>query len=240
MRIFSKHKDYYDSVQAYGADPITVYNRKKSIVEKNKTEQILKNPLIKNLIEQLPSISRSRNTDQYPALSDQAVIFFCGKFYLCFVFNYKETKNSYCYNFIQIEDVIRQWGSKKQKEFWFNKKSDTYLWHMPLKDQIPKIFDYMSKNQTNPYLLQLHHELGVPVFSLAFGQHAWEITLNPVLKQYRFYKIFDTYRAYQEISMFISGVLGGQSPPIVEISDQTRIDKHGFDEWSFRKGSSKK
>jgi len=64
--------------------------------------------------------------------------------------------------------------------------------------------------------------------------------INPVLKDYEFYKIFDSYQAFQEIQMFISGVLGSKEKDIIMIEDKYKIASHGFDKWSFRKEPEKK
>ena len=39
----------------------------------------------------------------------------------------------------------------------------------------------------------------------------------------------------QELSMFVDGVMAGQMPPMVEVSNEVRVHKAGFDKWSFRK-----
>jgi hypothetical protein len=46
--------------------------------------------------------------------------------------------------------------------------------------------------------------------------------------------------AFQEIQMFISGVLGIDENPTVEVSDKDKIISRGFDyKWSFRKEPKK-
>jgi hypothetical protein len=56
------------------------------------------------------------------------------------------------------------------------------------------------------------------------------------LKRLGFAKALDPYTAFQELSMWIGGVLGGTSPEIVTIKDdKTLIEGHGFDNrFSFR------
>ena len=61
-----------------------------------------------------------------------------------------------------------------------------------------------------------------------------EININPKLSQLNFEKQFDPYSAYQEIEMWIGGVLTNNET-IPEISDKDKINQHGFDKWSFRK-----
>ena len=55
------------------------------------------------------------------------------------------------------------------------------------------------------------------------------------LKDVSFYKVWDPYQAYQELDMYISGVLGQQEKETINISDKDRIYQHGFDSYSFRK-----
>jgi hypothetical protein len=49
------------------------------------------------------------------------------------------------------------------------------------------------------------------------------------LGDYQFYKVFDAYQAYQEIEMWMGGVLSNSGNPMVEIADIDRVHKHGFD-----------
>jgi hypothetical protein len=60
--------------------------------------------------------------------------------------------------------------------------------------------------------------------------------VNPfTLGKIGFAKALDPYSAFQELSMWIGGVLGGTSPEIVRITDdQVLIANHGFDKHSFR------
>ena len=61
--------------------------------------------------------------------------------------------------------------------------------------------------------------------------------INPCsLKQLGFAKAVDPWTAFQELSMWIGGVLGGTSPEIVAIKDdKVLIEGHGFDNrFSFR------
>ena len=60
------------------------------------------------------------------------------------------------------------------------------------------------------------------------------LVVNDELNQYRFDRFFDPYTAFQEISMFIGGVLGTEGNPMVEVSDEVRIHKAGMDKTSFR------
>ena len=61
-----------------------------------------------------------------------------------------------------------------------------------------------------------------------------KIVYNACLKDLEFFRLFDTYTAFQEISMF----LGGLAVPLKEIPhvpDKIMVGAKGFDQWSFRK-----
>lgn len=50
-----------------------------------------------------------------------------------------------------------------------------------------------------------------------------------------FAKCIDPYTAFQELSMWVGGVLPRPGNPMVEISsEKVMVAKHGMDEWSFR------
>jgi hypothetical protein len=64
----------------------------------------------------------------------------------------------------------------------------------------------------------------------------YPVQINPfTLKGIGFAKAIDPYTAFQELSMWIGGVLGGNSPETVSITDDKVLaESHGFDKESFR------
>ena len=72
------------------------------------------------------------------------------------------------------------------------------------------------------------------------GNYRHNFTINPKLKDLQFYKVFDAFTAFQELQMFISGVLGTGEKELIEIEDKYKIGQHGFDKWSFRKEPTKR
>lgn len=65
----------------------------------------------------------------------------------------------------------------------------------------------------------------------------WQVN-GDNLKEIGFYKIIDAFTAFQEISMWVGGVLPASSNKMVEISNSDKIHKHGFDKFSFRKAKT--
>jgi hypothetical protein len=67
------------------------------------------------------------------------------------------------------------------------------------------------------------------------------MTINPCLKNLQFQKVIDSHQAFQTIEQFLFGVLITPDKPILNISNEDTIIKHGFDtKWSFRKESASK
>jgi hypothetical protein len=79
------------------------------------------------------------------------------------------------------------------------------------------------------------------------GKLVYDWHINPAtpefgLKQMDFQKVMDPYTLFQELSMFVGGVLPRSGNPIVEITDnKIKIAKHGFNHpLSFRKQKAAK
>jgi hypothetical protein len=104
--------------------------------------------------------------------------------------------------------------------------------------------------QSNRTLMDLHFKTGCPVLALekepepklgASGQRRREIVaaLNPNLRDLQFFRIVDVNIAFQELSMFLGGVLANNDRP-EPVDNKYKILAHGFDlKESFRKGPTK-
>ena len=72
-----------------------------------------------------------------------------------------------------------------------------------------------------------------PIF-VYYCSNSSEIILNPKLIDIKFTDLFDAFTAFQEIEMFISGVLANNEKPLSIIDEKYRQQQRGFDKWSFR------
>ena len=60
--------------------------------------------------------------------------------------------------------------------------------------------------------------------------------INPNLNNFKFFKVQDTFTAFQSLQTYVSGVLGTKENDIIEIDNISKIVKAGFDlKTSFRK-----
>lgn len=67
-----------------------------------------------------------------------------------------------------------------------------------------------------------------------------DIVINPSLDQLMFQKVMDVTKMYQELDMYISGTLSYPQNAMIEVSNEEKITKHGFDKkLSFRKRKEK-
>lgn len=72
--------------------------------------------------------------------------------------------------------------------------------------------------------------------SVGSDSYPLQIEMNPKLDQYEFQRAVDPYTMFMNLEQYISGVLGQDSNPMVQLSDEEILVKHGFDpKWGFRK-----
>ena len=132
------------------------------------------------------------------------------------------------------------------------------VWKMkcyPYRDTLKRVEEFVydidicvEKFNKDNKLEHLFFDHKTPVFIISENdrQHFYKtgnkhrIELNPCLKNYNFFRQRDTFNAYQDISMYISGILGLNDPDIVHISDEDMKSQKGFDDWSFKKLPTKK
>lgn len=250
MKIISKYHDYYDSVIAYGQDPKTIYIRNVEEFENgtNEYELLLSNNEIWNHSNLLPPISLGPYTSF--VCERTFLVLFCEKLYPCIVFRpplkrdalvYPKGRRRYCYTKEEAVECLSKYPEtkeqKKYRHYGFPKID-------PFSDKgLELLFDIPEKVGYD-----IHQETKIPSFLIekerirytrtARGRDNCGVVFNPILKDIHFVKIFDPFQAFQELSMFISGILGGSSPAMIEIGNDIRLQKHGFDlKTSFRKRS---
>lgn len=65
------------------------------------------------------------------------------------------------------------------------------------------------------------------------------LVLNPRLADYDFFKVLDPYQCFQELSMWVGGVLPGRDAMTAKVSDADRFVEHGFDAKTSFRGTNK-
>lgn len=231
MYIISKKKDYYDGVVGtMGIDKTIVYDREIKILDDyyefpkefqpNRTYNIR----WKNQFLNLNSHSAYKNS-KYPEYSS-FIVGFCGKLYMGWKL-YRENNN------LPFPDLITDITYDYEL---LKKYIKSVGWGCNLDDDTEYVKTY------NP--IQIFRDLKSPIFIYDSDYNRTSINrhrtnsrfiVNPILNEYKFYTVIDSFTAFQEIQMFMGGVLGAGEKEIVEVADKYKIGQHGFDKWSFRR-----
>lgn len=240
MRIFSKFHDYYDRVLGYGFDPHITYDRK----EEEITEPVTKNKVVYNNLDKIWNtvfdfaVGRI-SCNEFRVLSKHLVLF-CGKVYLCIRVEYitKYIKGvpyhttEYVYTNEVFTKLVKTYSKIDLTEHYYDVKKRA------IGDRFKSMFRKQGTQLSN--IVDIHFKLDAPIIELEYNinvprQRDFKVFKNKCLSEIEFYKAVSPYTAFQELSMFIGGVMGGKSPAMIEVSDKDRIAKHGFDKYSFRK-----
>ncbi len=241
MLIISKHRDYYDGVAGTtGIDKTIVYERHETVIENgnefpkifNHKNHVFGKSYRDNPFQSLSSFKIKREMKKMYQDYNYFIVGFCGKLYIgwklySIIESERKVMTTITYEFDQIKTLLT---------------SQSYYGN--LEDNVKMILNYD--------ILPLFRELNAPVFvydyyhfdksyqdvqkGYIYHNKNDRFCINPVLKDYDFGKVFDAFQVFQEIQMFLSGVLGSREKDIVVIEDKYKIEQHGFDKkWSFRK-----
>lgn len=224
MRIISDYTDYYDSVQHWNQGDERIWIRKKLDV----------------------TYSTIAPFSQYgqSVLNNWILVGFCGKLYPANVIqidaSYPRTYPHYIEAYEEY-DFDYDPSVKEKKETWgdWDRSAKVNAWH---------------EIKNHPYFLKHFLEMRVPIFTVRFNdsrrwqemrdngrsQIAVDIDYQPSLESLGFYRIFDSYSAYQEIDMYLNNQLAQADDPAQITDNIVMRDAKGFDEWTFKTHPTKK
>lgn len=132
---------------------------------------------------------------------------------------------TFAYDFASLQEWAQARG-----ECFEPKKPKYRAWRVSAALSWPAFFELRGSERW--HALATEHR--VPILEWSRLQGA--VRVHGALKPLQFFRCMDAWQAYQELSMFV-GNLSLPHGPLTEISDQHRLEQHGFDEWSFRKPS---
>lgn len=219
MRIIAKNHDYYDPIMKSGFDLSLIYMRTVSHAVLEGHDQHSMIPIIGKL-----SMWSWRNRAQILE-TNTFYIGFCNKLYPCI----KLTASSFaplpgtnmCYSIEDVDIFIKAHFSQKSLDVYNKKEKNlerTDKWDREhLRDEFEKFF--IGASQVKRSAFGIPETL--PIFVARNRRNGFDIDVNVPLKDYKFYRIFDAPRTYQELSMF----LGAQAVPSKAIPVLSDIDK---------------
>jgi len=206
-------------VLGYGADPTVVLVRKNEAIDPKLVN--IPKPVNIDLYED----GQRRRYYSYGSDTMQGIrVVFCSKVY----YGVEIARKGALLYFWQA-DKIRTWAASQKTievkvghHHWSSRKKEYKLeTYFEPKEASASLRDFMI---TNRYAIILEMESG----DYRQQRKCW---MNPYgLKSIGFQKALDPYTAYQELSMWVGGVLAGESPKTVKItSDKVLLEGHGFD-----------
>lgn len=176
---------------------------------------------------------------------DPIIVIFCGEVKFGFFINTTYSDDFYVWNSADFVKIM----STKFEDFFKDEEDKKHCQEILDKEFFSHGPNYMGDDIDN-----WHHEFGYPIVAFESTSRSFysggrlkdkfdygRIVINPILQNIEFQRVYDAYTAYQKLNMFINGILSGQSPKMVAISDKDRLAKHGFDtKMGFRKRKPKK
>jgi len=239
MKIVSSFHDYYDTALAYGADQTLSYVRQtKEILIPIETlfgrQLLMKGPPSKEPLAYWTNGNGyySSAKGYYILRSQKGVLGFCGKRYPYFAIEVQEKIGSkFTRTFIYDYDI----AIKRYNTLW---PPDKYRrrWRKRFKEdrETKALREHFEQGPSEEEWMNLFHEYETPTFLRLNGCDI----INPPLKDLGFQVIFNPFEAFQEISMFVGGVLKSVENNTIELDNDIEIVKKGFHlKSSFRQDS---
>lgn len=259
MRIIdSIGRDYYDSVQSFAHDETIVYKRKEEDLSSDESLIKKMSVLIEHLyddsfqcIHEYSFIKKDEDGNDrklYHRIKiESQYIIFCGR-----VYQFLYCDGEFFYDIESFEHFIFPLLTESQKDRYLKSKrgvNSRYFSRSVLnRDSVLQFFIPVHEAY-NTLIRDIHFYSKSPIIKVSDVQKSMMRVYNKKksnvynctifkdtnLKSCKFFKVVDPYKAYQDLDMFISGVMGGTCPPMIQISDKIKIEKHGFDSTtSFR------
>jgi hypothetical protein len=249
MRIVGKQKDYYDSAMAYGQDKSVVFVRNNVEIDVDTLDET-----VKNLITSQTRIStrffdiESKDRDKQIFEFYANKIVFCGKTYRSITvkrsfsvgpFSYREHEIKVFYELDTLKSYLGSRGTaltllKNDQRNAFNNPTFIYSLEVFLASQATSELEEFCI--TNRHVILVYADMS-PFKIVADSEK--KLVSNGYLADFQFFRMFESFAAYQELDMFVSGTLPQSTVPTITISDKDKIRKHGFDKFSFRKMPTK-
>lgn len=230
VRIISSFHDYYDISLSYGIDPKCIYKREMEKFSFNSSAYPGWFKICANSENFIKCIFRSYyiNSVFDGELSPYSFLF-CGKFYFAFLF-----KSNFYYSSDSILNAISNERSSELRKILDKSPRRYYpFYYKSPREIIIKRYELASKIDSNMITESLRIA-GVPIIYIYKENRGIYGAKNPVLRNYQFSKAVDPFTAFQEISMFLTNIIGIEENPTVEVSDKSKLEGHGFDKGSFR------
>lgn len=225
MKIYGKLHDYYDSALVHGHDDRVRFQRDRL--------EIPFNGIHRQFFQRSP-VNEIRN-GKMTARLDAFCICFCGKLYrgikvLTYSFGYPASIDRAFYKFDELMTALRECELTYESSSHFGILSKRNI------KALEAYFEPADNNAVMQYMVdQKYAIMTIAHDHCPCTRSDMKVVVNDTLKEFEFYRVLNAYEAYQELDMFVGGVLTVNEDATSTITDKDRIVQHGFDKYSFRK-----
>lgn len=220
MRILSKFRDYYDIGLANGYDASIVYSRSTEMINA-KDHEARHAALVQRLRNAVPTQRRDYARNQ---TFEFFLVLLGGRSYPGVqVLSYPKGVfvSEHWYGRDKILDALTDARPSRLRDLFSRERTASIESFLDL-DGGEQFMDELIAARLP--LVHADHREGAPYF-----------TKDPSLKHIQFGKRLDAWSVFQELSMFLGGILAPENRATIAISDQDRLVQHGFNDISFRK-----
>ncbi len=267
MVIIHENRFQYDTAMAFGQDLTYTYVRDTQEYDTVPEELKFITGHTPSGQKQGSGYSRYENPNLLPRLNNESSFFtfaafkivFCGKIYPGVRIMQRQpvkgvdqeyavitpfvTKVNHFYTLDSVDDYMR---SMKQDKFfitakdlpWWRNETPRYGIEKFFNNDIVNNIDVLVEQKVPVLAWDLQPAYMENFTSVRNAPHV--LTKNVRLRDYEFYKVFDSCTAYQELDMFISGMIAPENKPVVVVEDKYKVVQHGFDCHSFKKDATKR
>lgn len=248
MKISSNSRDYYDSVMALGADESLHYIRRpREVFLAKQSYKGIDNPKLK-FMESKSHFWISATFQWLHLEIEETYVMFCGKLYSYLLMTVNSYKDHKTYTRAlkssnALLDVLSYHGIDEER---FLNKTHPYKYQAKAARSFFNNLNARAQGDVQPISHELFFEHGTPLFTFVRNKNnrrgiEYSIIADGILKDVEFQSILDPFQTYQEISMFLGGVLGEAHPPMLSISDEDMKASKGFGhKYAFKKEPTKR
>jgi hypothetical protein len=161
------------------------------------------------------------------------VIGFCGKIYPCL-----QIRSRFCHTPESVDEVLKEVLSDHQFESYTRDEQYFGLAGFLTKQKGVRRFFEECKKKESDYT-KYFEDKRCPIFVATKMRNRWEVAYNALLNRLEFYRVFDPFRAFQEVRMFMSNMAMPEKP-LPQLDDVTLAESKGYNKWSFRKEPTKR
>lgn len=260
MRIISKYKDYYDSASGYGVDMGIVYSREERQLDRENEADRKLYYEIKEACDKVTKDDRFQNM-YLNANYDMIYVGVAGKIYVGLRFHtlandkdntlFKVHQNS---RIVGNENIpmnqLFAWAPSNLNDKQLDTPASTNTWTQSEQNtprswfeknaavRIVEDVELFARNEMVSFIKIGHHR---GYYHRHIGSRDDSpIILNPCLLNYGFQKMVDSFTIFQEISMFVTGVLAQKDQMTHTATDKELLYARGHDDKSFKTPPTKK